>query len=113
MSLLLPLVITSGTRVLFAYNLSFPAARDVFVCSTLSSVVRHGINKLSLSLYSPFFFSKIPAERALVVVTIDFNTVQNRVPCFFLPFFLSHINPASREVISCSSIFEKFFSIAI
>lgn len=48
------------TRVLFAHNLSFPAARHVFVCSTLSSVVRRGINKLSLSLYSPFFFfSKI------------------------------------------------------
>lgn len=44
------------TRVLFAHNLSFPAARHVFVCSTLSSVVRRGINKLSLSLYSPFFF---------------------------------------------------------
>lgn len=76
MSLLLPLVITSGTRVLFAYNFSFPAARDVFVCSTLSSVVRRGINKLSLSLYLPFFFFK-DAERVLVVVTIDFNTVRN------------------------------------
>lgn len=62
MSLLLPLVITSGTRVLFAYNLSFPAARDVFVCSTLSSVVRHGINKLSLSLLAFLFFKDTDRE---------------------------------------------------
>lgn len=69
------------TRVLFAHNLSFPAARHVFVCSTLSSVVRRGINKLSLSLYSPFFFFQRyrsrERERVLVVATIDFNTVQN------------------------------------
>lgn len=53
------------TRVLFAHNLSFPAARHVFVCSTLSSVVRRGINKLSLSLslLAFLFFSKIPIER--------------------------------------------------
>lgn len=67
MSLLLPLVITSGTRVLFAYNFSFPAARDVFVCSTLSSVVRRGINKLSLSLSTCLsFFSKMPREFLLL-----------------------------------------------
>lgn len=47
------------TRVLFAHNLSFPAARHVFVCSTLSSVVRRGINKLSLSTRLSFFLSKI------------------------------------------------------
>lgn len=66
MSLLLPLVITSGTRVLFAYNLSFPPARDVFVCSTLSSVVRHGINKLSLSTRLSFFQRYRPRELLLL-----------------------------------------------
>lgn len=80
------------TRVLFAHNLSFPAARHVFVCSTLSSVVRRGINKLSLSLSTrlSFFFKDTDREKErefllLQPSTLTLFKIEYRA-CFFLSF---------------------------